>query len=228
MKRIPKPWTSYNPENIEKLVKEFQDIRLFLDYNTMSYDIYEDANNGIVVAIPSGLNFIYDDTYDYFYTDMSSLPQGYYYSLRFQGIKGNFGLQTIEQTAVELVSMVNTGLGVASNGFKPDLDYTYSTKLDDNSSIAYIALTGNSAFINADGISVMEILYITLLQDNEKAFYSIAELVVPVEAFTYATSYGMDCINNYNSSPDYCDYFESYSKIMYGAHLTTFANKRGY
>jgi len=220
--------TSYNPENIAKLVNEFQATRLYLDYNIMSYDIYEDANNGIVVAIPSGLNFLYDDTNGYFYTDMTSLPQGYYYSLRFQGIKGDFGSQTIEQTAIELVSIVNAGIGVASNGFNTDLDYTYSTKLDDNSSIAYIALIGNSPFINADGISVVEVLYITLLQDNEKAFYSIAELVVPVEAFTYATSYGIDCVNNYNLSPEYCDYFESYSKIMCGAHLTTFANKQGY
>jgi len=220
--------TSYNPENIDKLVNEFQENKLFLDYNVMNFDIYEDANNGIVVAIPSGLNFLYDDASGYFYTDMSSLPQGYYYSLRFEGIKGNFGMQTIEQTAIELVNNVNIGLGVASNGFTPDLDYTYSTKIDDNSNIAYIGLIGNSPFVNSAGISVVEVLYITLLQDNEKAFYSIAELVVPVEAFTYATSYGIDCVKNHNLSPEYCDYFESYSKIMCGAHLTTFANKQGY
>lgn len=220
--------TSYNPENIEKLVNEFEDIKLYLDYNTMSYDIYEDANNGIVVSIPAGLNFLYDDTYGYFYTDMSSLPQGYYYSLRFQGIKGDFGSQTIEQTAMELVDIVNSGIGVASNGFSPDMEYTYSTKIDNDRDIAYIVLIGNASFINADGISVVEVLYITLLQDSEKAFYSIAELVVPVDAFTYATSNGLDCQNNYTLSADYCDYFESYSKIMCGAHLTTFANKQGY
>jgi hypothetical protein len=220
--------TSYNPENIEKLVNEFQTSKLFLDYNIMSYDIYEDANNGIVVAVPSGLNFLYDDTYGYFYTDMTSLPQGYYYSLRFQGIKGDFGSQSIDQTAMELVSIVNTGMGAVTNGFTVDSEYTYSTQIDNHSSIAYIVLIGNSPFLNADGISVVEVLYMTLLQDSEKAFYSIAELVVPVETYNYATSYGIDCINNYDSSADYCDYFESYSKIMCGAHLTTFANKQGY
>jgi len=219
--------TSYNPENIDKLVDEFEESRLYLDYDVMSYDIYEDANNGIVVAIPAGLNFLYDAS-GYFYTDMTGFPQGYYYSLRFEGIKGNFGLQTIEQTAMELVNNVNNSLGVVTNGFTPDAEYTYSTKIDNSSSIAYIVLIGNSWFVNSAGISVVEVLYITLLQDSEKAFYSIAELVVPVEAFDYATTYGIDCVNNYAASPDYCDYFESYSKIMCGAHLTTFANKQGY
>ena len=59
--------TSYDPGNIDKLVKEFQDSKLFLDYNTMSYDLYEDANNGIVVAIPAGQQFVYYDEGNYFY-----------------------------------------------------------------------------------------------------------------------------------------------------------------
>lgn len=217
--------TSYDPENIDKLVNEFQASRLYLDYNLMSYDIYEDANSGIVVAIPEGQPFAYDDNYGVFYTDLSNFPQGYYYSLRFEGIKGDFGSQTIEQTAIDLVTNLSANLGVATNGFTPEPTYTYSTIIDDTRSIAYIGLIGNSAFINTDNISVVKILYITLLQDEDEAFYSIAELVIPVEVYTAAVTNGLDCINNYAQSPEYCDFFESYSKIMCGAHLTTFANK---
>lgn len=220
--------TSYDPGNIDKLVKEFEDNKLLLDYKRMSYDIYEDANNGIVVAIPAGQPFVYYDEGNYFYTDMTGFPQGYYYSLRFEGIKGDFSSQTIEQTAIELVDKINTSMGGLTNGFSPEPDYTYTTRVDEYSSIAYIGLVGNSQFLNKDGIAVVEILYITLLQDEEGAFYCLAELVVPVETFAYALTYGIDCVNNYTISPDVCDYFESYAKIMCGAHLTTFANKQSY
>jgi hypothetical protein len=218
--------SSYDPGNIDKIINEFQQSRLYLDYDVMSYDIYEDANNGIVVAIPEGQLFAYDDTYRIFYTDMTGFPQGYYFSLRFEGIKGNFQYQTIEQTAIELVNNISISQGGVTGGFTPEMDYTYTTRIDNNSSIAYIGLVGNNQYLNVDNIMVMKVLYITLLQDEEKAFYSIAELIVPVDAFAYAVNSGIDCVNNYDLSPDYCDYFESYSKIMCGAHLTTFANKQ--
>jgi hypothetical protein len=87
-------------------------------------------------------------------------------------------------------------------------------------------MVGNNQYLNTAGIAVVSALYITLLKDDEKAFYSIAELVIPVAAFSYAADYGIDCINNYNFTKDYCDFFESYAQIMCAAHLTTFANKQ--
>jgi hypothetical protein len=220
--------SSFDPGNIDKIVNEFQENRLILDYNVMSYDIYEDANNGIVVAIPEGQKFAYDDASGIFYTDMTGFPQGYYFSLRFEGIKGDFGSQTIEETGNFLIANINTSQGGTVNGFKLDQDYSYTTQVDKNCSIAYIMLVGNSQFVNADGINVAKVLYITLLQDEQKAFYSIAELIVPIDAFSYALANGLDCVKNYNASSDYCDYFESYAIIMCGAHLTTFANKQSY
>lgn len=218
--------SSYDPGNIDKIINEFQENKLYLDYDVMSYDIYEDANNGIVVAIPEGQLFAYDDTYRIFYTDMTGFPQGYYFSLRFEGIKGNFSYQTIEQTSIELVNNISISQGGLTGGFTPDMDYTYTNRIDNTSSIAYIGLIGNNPYPNVDNTMVVKVLYITLLQDEEKAFYSIAELIVPVEAYSYAMNSGIDCVNNYSLSPDYCDYFESYSQIMCGAHLTTFANKQ--
>jgi hypothetical protein len=218
--------SSYDPGNIDKIINEFQENKLYLDYDVMSYDIYEDANNGIVVAIPEGQLFAYDDTYRIFYTDMTGFPQGYYFSLKFEGIKGNFSYQTIEQTSIELVNNISISQGGLTGGFTPDLDYTYTNRIDNTSSIAYIGLIGNNPYPNVDNTMVVKVLYITLLQDEEKAFYSIAELIVPVEASSYAMNSGIDCVNNYSLSSDYCDYFESYSQIMCGAHLTTFANKQ--
>jgi hypothetical protein len=220
--------SSYDPENIDKIVNEFEANNLKVDYNVMSYDIYEDANNGIVVAIPAGQPFEYYAAANYFYTDMTGYPQGYYFSLRFEGIHDYLANQTIESTADILVNNINEGMGGPVGGFYMDQDYSYSQMLDNTSSIAYIMLIGNNAFINADNITVAAVLYITLLQNEETAFYSIAELYVPIEAFTYATTYGIDCVNNYDLIPDYCDYFESYMEIICGAHLTTFANKQGY
>jgi hypothetical protein len=218
--------SSYNPENIDKIVNEFQQYKLQIDYNHMSYDIYEDANNGIVVAIPKDLLFEYNEVNRIFYTDMTSFPQGYYFSLRFEGIKGDFSPYSIDETANQLAINLNTTLGTASNGYKVDPEYSYSTNIDNNSGIAYILMVGNNQYLNTAGIAVVSALYITLLKDDEKAFYSIAELIIPVTVFTYAVTYGIDCVNNYNLTKDYCDYFESYSQIMCAAHLTTFANKQ--
>jgi len=220
--------TSYDPGNIDKIVDEFEASNLHVDYNVMSYDIYEDANSGIVVAIPEGQTFAYDDASGIFYTDMTGYPQGYYYSLRFEGIKGDFANETIESTANILMENLNTSLGGATNGFYLDQDYSYTTQVDQSSKIAYILLVGNNQFVNADGINVASVLYITLLQDTKQAFYSIAELIVPVDALNYAMNTGIDCVNNYQISPEYCDYFESYMEIMCAAHLTTFANKQSY
>ncbi|HEY9114972.1 MAG TPA: serine protease [Bacteroidales bacterium] len=220
--------SSYDPENIDKIVDEFEANNLHVDYNVMSYDVYEDANNGIVVAIPEGQVFNYDEATNIFYTDMTGFPQGYYFSLRFEGIHDDFSNQNIETTADYLITNLNDGMGGPVGGFSIEPDYTYSQKIDKTSSIAYIMLIGNNAFTNADGIDLAAVLYITLLQNEITAFYSITELYVPVEAFTYATSYGIDCINNYDIIPDYCDYFESYMQMICGAHLTTFANKQGY
>jgi len=218
--------TSYDPGNIDKIVDEFQQSRLQLDYNQMSYDIYEDANNGIVVAVPEGQPFAYNDVSKIFYADLTNFPQGYYFSLRFEGIKGNFGAFSIDETANQLISNLNISMGGPSSGYRIDPEYSYSKTIDNNNSIAYIMLTGNSQFINTAGIAVVSVLYITLLKDDQKAFYSIAEMVVPVITFTYAITYGIDCVNNYNLTTDYCDYFESQTKIMCAAHLATFANKQ--
>lgn len=220
--------SSYNPGNIDKIVDEFEASNLHVDYNVMSYDIYEDAYSGIVVAIPEGQPFEYDEASNLFYTDMADYPQGYYYSLKFEGIKGDFSNETIENTAYILMENLNTSLGGATNGFYLEQDYSYTTQLDQNSSIAYIMLIGNNPFVNVSGENVASVLYITLLQDRLQAFYSIAELIVPVDALNYAMNTGIDCVNSYNLSPEYCDYFESYMEIMCAAHLTTFANKQGY
>lgn len=220
--------SSYDPGNIDKIVNEFEANKLHVDYNVMSYDIYEDANNGIIVAIPEGQPFKYDEASNFFYTDMTGFPQGYYFSLRFEGMHDYFGNQSIETTADYLITKINNGMGGPVGGFYIEPDYTYSRQIDKESSIAYIMLIGNNAFTNADGINVAAVLYITLLQNQETAFYSITELYVPVEAFTYATTYGIDCANNYDLIPDYCDYFESYMQMICGAHLITFANKQSY
>lgn len=220
--------TSYDPENIDKIIDEFESSNLHVDYSVMSFDIYEDANSGIVVAIPEGQTFVYDDANDIFITDMTGYPQGYYYSLSFEGIKGDFTYETIENTANILMENLNNSLGAATNGFYLDQEYSYTTQLDQNSKIAYIMLIGNNQFINADNIAVASILYITLLQDKSQAFYSMANLIVPVDALNYAMNTGIDCVDNYDDSAEYCDYFESYMEIMCAAHLTTFANKQGY
>jgi len=218
--------SSYDPENIDKIFDELEQYRLQIEHNHMSYDIYEDANNGIVVAIPQGLPFQYNAVNNVFYTDMTTFPQGYYFSLRFQGIRGDFGAYSIDETANQLIANLNASLGTLSNGYRVDPEYSYSTMIDNNSGIANILLIGNNQYINSAGIAVVSELYITLLKDDQKAFYSIAELVLPVVSFSYAITYGIDCVNNYNQIKDYCDYFESYTQIMCAAHLTTFANKQ--
>lgn len=102
----------------------------------MSYDIYEDANNGIVVAVPEGQPFAFNDVANIFYTDLTNFPQGYYFSLRFEGIKGDFGSYSIDETANQLISNLNIRLGGPSNGYKIAPEYSYTTTIDNNSSIA--------------------------------------------------------------------------------------------
>ena len=111
-------------------------------------------------------------------------------------------------------------------GFTLDEDYTYSVDVDDDKSIVYMLTQSNIPIPNADGTNGVFILYITLLIDSQKAFYSIAVLNTPVEVIEYASTNGINCIDNYDANPELCDYFESYMQLMCAVHLTTFPNKQ--
>lgn len=218
--------TAYDAENISEFVDEFESMNLHVDYNMLEFDIYEDANNGIILALPAGHELQYSEPDNMFFANLTEFPQAAYFSLLFEGAKEQGGIVNKEELIVTLLGNLNLALGQNVGGFTLDEDYTYSVDVDDDRSIVYMLLQSNMTMLNADGTNGTFFLYITLLIDSNKAFYSIAVLNTPVEVLNYASTNGIDCANYYDNNPELCDYFESYMQLMCAVHLTTFANKQ--
>jgi hypothetical protein len=218
--------TTYDPENISMFVQEFQDMNLNVDYSVLAFDIYEDATNGIVLAVPEGQELTYDEMNDVFMVDLTDFPQSPYFAMLFEGSKEPADINNKDETIATLLENINIALGTNVGGFTLDEDYSYGTDVDEERSIYWLLLQGNQYVLNDDGTNGAIFLYITLLLDKEKAFYSLAVLNTPVEVLEYASTTGINCVDYYDNTPEFCDYFESYIQLMSAVHLTTYANKK--
>lgn len=219
-------YSAYDPDNMLMFMSEFVDYNLSIDYEVLRYDIYEDINNGIVIAVPEFQDIYYNDADELFEVDLSDYSAGEYFGLVYGGIKDDF--RGVQATTVvdEIVQEIDLALGAAVGGFKVDEDYSYNIQIDENNSISWLMMGGNQAIVDDFGTMTTMVLYMTIIIGEKQAFYSIASIIGPVQMLNEAMTTGIDCINYYEYYPEYCDYFESLMHVMGAAHLTTMANKQ--
>lgn len=212
--------TSDDPDNLQKFASELEGMNVSLNYENQRFDIYEDINHGVVLAVPEGKELYYDASGGYFAVNFSSNSM---VGLMYYGSMADYSYTNFEDLTVEVQEWVNTYItqiyGVS--GFTTDEDYSYWLEFEGGRKIAWISMMGNEPLYAADGSTHVIGLYLTLLMSKEKTFLAVSSYFLPVELLQYAQTYGIDCVN-----PIYyeqCEYFESLIKVFCAAHLTTFA-----
>jgi len=212
--------TSDDPENLQKFATELEDMNVSLNYENLRFDIYEDINNGVVLAVPEGKELYYDTPGGYFAVNF---PANSMVGLMYYGAMADYSYTNFEDLTVEIQEWVNTTItqiyGVS--GFTTDEDYSYWLEFDGSRKIAWMSMMGNEPLYAVDGSTHVIGLYLTLLMSDEKTFLAVSSYFLPVELLQYTMNYGIDCVN-----PVYyeqCEYFESLIKVFCAAHLTTFA-----
>jgi hypothetical protein len=220
--------TSNDPENLLMFAEEFENNNILMDYYNLGYDIYEDVNHGMVIAVPEFCELIYDPLNKVFSADLSFYGenQSYYFGLMYGGYLDNDAYyEDIDMAVDELLTVLNQTYGAAVNGFVEDPNYSYILELDNNREIAYILYQGANNFLDDNGNELALQFYLTVLFEDNKIFFTLATITIPVFEVSQAFQVGIDCVNNTDEiNKTYCNYFEMMMRVVGASHLTTFAN----
>jgi hypothetical protein len=211
--------TSEDPNSLYTISDYVEAFNVKLDYEDLRFDIYEDVNYGVVLAVPKGEDFLYDTATGYFKVDYESNPN---VDLIYMGVAGDYS-QTDFQEAINNILISVPPLiqdEWAVENFTVDYDFSHQVELEGGRKIANILMVSEDFDDPQFGGNSKVYLYITLLMSNDKAFMAVASFCMSDEKLNSAMQNGLDCLN-YTSED--CDYFDSLIKVFCAAHLTTFA-----
>jgi len=219
--------SSIDPDNLLYFAEEFEDMNLFIDYEILWFDIYEDVKHGVVIAVPEESPLIYDRQTEAFTADLSIYGDiASYFSLEYGGyIDEEAYFDDIDMAIDVLLESLDEEFGYMVNGFTEDEEYSYTMAVDDYREMGYILYTGNESYFDEYGDELALQFYLTVLLKENQIFYTLATMWIPAGQLSAALETGIDCVENYNEyNADYCEYFEMLMSVVAASHLTTFAN----
>jgi hypothetical protein len=217
--------SSYDPENLDYFADDLHSNGLQINYNFIRYDIFENLDFDVTIAIPEGGELYYDPANGVFTANLISYPLHEYFSLEYYGFTDEaYTIENVDVAADLVLDQLNLAIGQRVSGFTEDEDYSYSIEIDEDREMVYILYQGNEPFLDDDQNEYLLGIYLTVLKDQNKIFYSMATITVPIYELADAFANGIDCVNNYESNPEYCAYFEQYMRVIAACHLTTFSS----
>jgi hypothetical protein len=215
--------TSDDPENLMKFADELEeDIKVTLDYESMRFNIFEDINNGVVLAVPVEQQLIYSDEEEAFQV-ISDIDDGM--NIYHIGVKDDFSETDFEELLETVGDMINTNFAgrYGLSGFTIDEEYSYTLDFGPDRKIAWVLSAANEGITGADGLTYVVYVYMTVLMSSEKTFMSVATIPIPAEFVVLtATLGGLDC-NSPGMYAQQCEYMAKVFKTFSATHLTTFA-----
>lgn len=214
--------TAVDTKNLIGFAEEFEELNIFIDYDDFDFDIYEDANNGFVLAIPGGTTLTYDSELKLFEVDLSEFEGGEYFNL-FYGMDTHSG-----DPVKEFVDFSTEAFGEATKGLTQDPKYTRSYPLNGEWRADYLVLQGNEAF-ESEGLGpVVPAIFTSIISNDQRAFYSFAICFIPGnrQDIVQAFQNGIDCVNNYDNNIAGCDYFGWLFHMISASHLTTLSTNQ--
>jgi hypothetical protein len=207
------------PEKLYSITDYIESFNVKLDYDYLRFDIYEDINYGVILAVPESENIYYNDEIGYYQVDYIGNPN---VDLFYIGGTGDYSQTDFEQMIASVLEVVPPLIQDqwAVGGFTIDQEFSSWMEIDQYRKMANILMV-SEGFEDAEfgGLSNVY-LYLTLLMSHDKSFMSVASFCMSEAQLNFAAVNGVDCLN-YTS--DDCDYFESLIKVFCAAHLTTFA-----
>ncbi|MEP7128707.1 MAG: hypothetical protein ABI729_07560, partial [Chitinophagales bacterium] len=212
--------TSFDPKNMESFAGDFKANNLNIDYDVLDFDVYQDINNGFMLALPSGTTLNYSKEYSLFSVDLSDFPDGEYFDL-FYYMMDNKG-----DPVNEVISAISEDFDKDVKGLSIDPRYSKSFQLTDEWIEDYVLLNGNEIYDDENLGPVATSFYLNIISNDKVAFYSLAVCYVPASRTDINAAFesGIDCIDNHDANAKCCDYFESLMQIIVAAHLTTIAS----
>ena len=217
--------TSIDPENMEYFLDDYREYNVEIAYQDFKFDIYEDANNGIVISVPYGADISVNEQDGTLEVDTKG--QGYTY-LAYSAEKGDYSGQDMDDIIDEVIKALSDDF-YESHGVSliEDKEVTYYIDVDDTHKIAYVALDSDGAFTGENGYEYGATTYMTILLNENQLFLSMAFGILPLETFqSVVDAGGIDCIRNYQSGVETCDFLSNLLQVFCSAHLTTFANRK--
>jgi hypothetical protein len=214
--------TSDNPDNLVKfLVGMKEEFKVNMDFENLRFDIYEDINYGVVLAVPENEVLFFDKEHKHFQVNYNNNPD---VQLLFSGIAGDFSQTSVESELDKQFDWLLDSMTVFWDvkRFSIDKEYTYILPYDEKRRIGYVLMKSEPVIDNQTGSSSTIYLYVTLLMTNEKSFMSIASFKMDNKKLDASKQNGLECLSLENPDSD-CEYFKSLIKVFCGAHLTTFA-----
>lgn len=212
--------SAVDPENMESFASDFSEGNVHIDYDVLNFDIYQEIDNGFMLALPEGTDLTYDSEYGLFSVDLTNFPDGNYFDLFYYMVENN------GDPVQEVIDEISEGFKNDVKGLTPDARYTKSQVINSEWREDYRLLTGNETYDEPGLGTVSATFYLNVISNDKVAFYSLAVCYLPVERkdIQEAVETGIDCINNYDENAESCDYFESLMQIIASVHLTTVAS----
>jgi hypothetical protein len=215
--------TSDDPENLMKFADELEeDIKITLDYEGMRFNIFEDINNGVVLAVPVEQELIYSNQEEAFQV-VSQIDDGM--NIYHIGMKDDFSETDFDELLLTVGELINTNFAerYGLSGFTIDEEYSYTLDFGPDRKIAWVLSAANEGITGQDGLTYVVYVYMTVLMSSEKTFMSVATIPIPAEFIVLtATLGGLDC-NNPGMYAQQCEYMAKVFKTFSATHLTTFA-----
>ncbi len=211
--------TSDDPERLLSITDYVESFNVKLGYDYLNFDIYEDINYGVILAVPEGERLFYNEEKDYFQVDYENNTNVDLFYVGWPTDNSESDFQEAIAGVLEVVPPIVEEIWAVGN-FTVDQDFSVWREIDENRKIANILLISEK-FEDAEfGGQSQVYLYITLLMSYDKSFIGIASFCMSDEQLNYAATNGVDC-ENY--SPEECDYFENMIKVFSASHLTSFS-----
>jgi hypothetical protein len=217
--------SSFETENLDFFIENLEDNNLQVDYEFIRFDLYEDLNNGVTIAVPEESQLVYLPESGSFTVDISNYGLSEYFSLEYYGYTDtNYEIADVDEAANLLLDQIDLSIGEAYGGFYEDEDFSFSLELGPDAEVVYILYHSNNTKYEEydDDYHAMRI-YFTVLRKGNQYFYTMCSISLPTEKMTEVIDSGVDCVNNYEGYPEACEFFEGFIRVQAAAQFTTFS-----
>ncbi len=173
--------TSYDPENLDKFAEELEENGLQIDYDFIRYDIFEDLDFGVTIAVPEGSSLVYNPDNGVFTANLTNYPLYNYFSLEYYSlVDTEWAIENVDMAANLLIDQLEAAIGQHVGGFTEDEDFSYRNEIDDDREAVYVLFQGNNTYLDDYENEHSLGIYLTVLKDRNRYFYSMATITIPI------------------------------------------------
>ncbi|MEP7127594.1 MAG: serine protease [Chitinophagales bacterium] len=208
---------SHAKNSMENTVQEFRYHDIILNDDVLNFDIYNEINYGVTIAIPRESLLTFDEKFQLTGTDLSRIPQGKYFNLLYYSVKYRSDL------IKEITATLNNKFGKECKGFVEDTGYHTIFKLSEDWNMDLLFFNGVQVYNTSELGAVTTRLYLSVVSNRTTAICSVGICYVPEDRPEIKAAFekGINCLKKQDRNSELCDYFETMMQIVAATHMTT-------